>query len=153
MSWQVFFFFVCVCVFFLRIFLLWFKIKSGETALAFTCELCVWHFPELLSAATSKYDINVSLVDAALWYALLSLRDGKGIFKTSPFWFVIHTHPHSLLHHTEPHLTTLQPLFFLYWALCESTADHWSAQQNNCHRDKYEKCNKEFIVTDLFIIL
>lgn len=88
--------------FFLRILLLWFKIKWGKTALTFSSDLCVWHFPELLSVATSKYDIKVSLVEAALRYILLSLQDGKGIFPKSPFWFVIHTHPHSLLHHTGP---------------------------------------------------
>lgn len=40
--------------------------------------------------------VHMSSAGAVLRYILLSLRDGKGIFKTSPFWFVIHTRPHAL---------------------------------------------------------
>lgn len=103
---------------FLRVLRLWLKIKRGERFLTFSSDLCVWHFPELLSVATSKCDINVSFLEAALRYILLSLQDGKGIFPKSPFWFVIHTHPHNPLHHTGPHLTMLQLLFLFCVELC-----------------------------------
>lgn len=98
--------------------LLWFEGKYAETGLAFSAELCAWHFSRLPSVSASKYDVHMSSAEAALHYILPSLWDGKAILKTSTFWFVIRTRPHTLLLLSGLRLTALQLLFISWIVPC-----------------------------------
>lgn len=54
----------------------WFEEKCRGTALAFSGELCAWHFSQLLLVSASKYDVHVSSAEAALHYILLARWKG-----------------------------------------------------------------------------
>lgn len=63
--------------------MVWSEEKCDETALAFSGELCAWHFSHLHSVACSKCDAHMFSAELASHYILLSLWDGEDILKTS----------------------------------------------------------------------
>lgn len=74
----------------------WSEEKCNDTDLAFSGEMCACHLSRLFSAACSKCDVHTFSAELATHYILLSLCVGEDILKTSTFWFVIHTRPHTL---------------------------------------------------------